>query len=258
MGSDFRDSREIHFAPLQQEAAHKPAASMQGSLWSQLDILNSNLKPAKINCHWNEHERLFPHIRRRTSYYLLEWSLWEVRRINTMMVYKILCASKNRSRWIGLETVERPCTSNHLRILNAGTHCLISAKDLSHCGDDVLNTLMAKPGWWLPKAARNKWLSLQAALFCSPYLSWLEMRACKEVIPVAGLALQGNSYRCKELICKMKWLWAAGELGSRQKPKSQGSVILRDAFEETPSTATLLFSILVALLHEPPITMWLK
>lgn len=80
------------------------------------------------------------------------------------------------SRSIGLKTVESPCMSNHLRIWNAGNHCLTSAKDLSCCGE-VLNVLVAEPGWWLSKTAWNKWLSLRAALFCSPYFSSLELRA---------------------------------------------------------------------------------
>lgn len=59
--------QEIHFALLQQEAAYKPSASIKVSLSSQLDIPYPNLIPAKINCHWNECDHSFSHIRRRTS-----------------------------------------------------------------------------------------------------------------------------------------------------------------------------------------------
>lgn len=191
-----------------------------------------------------------------------EWWVWEVKRINTTRVCKILVQASitaGPSRSIGLKTAESSCTSNHLRISNAGNHCLISAKDLSCCGDDVLNMLMAQPGWWLSKAAWNKWLSLQATLYCSPYLSSLEMRAHEETIPVTRLALQVSSYRCKERVRKIWELWAAGwEIRSRQKPSSQGSAILRAAFEKPPSTATLLFSTFIALLCEALSTVWLK
>lgn len=93
------------------------------------------------------------------------------------------------SKSVELKTVMSPHMSNHLRTQSAGNHCLISAKDLSCCGDDV-NIFTAKPHWWLSKAARNKWLSLLAA--------------CVAITPIAMLALQGSSYRCKECICKIK------------------------------------------------------
>lgn len=141
----------------------------------------------------------------------------------------------------------------------AGNHCLISAKDLPCCGNNALSGLMAKPGWWLSKAAWNKWLSFQAALFCCPCLSSLETKACKEMTPVARLALQSTSYRCEERVCKIKWQRVAGqEIRSRQKPTSQGSAVLRGAFEKPPSTATLLFSTLTALLCESPNTISVK
>lgn len=122
------------------------------------------------------------------------------------------------SRPIGLKTIESPCTLNHLRILSAGSHCLIPAKDLSCCAGDVWNIFTVKLCWWLFKAAWNKWFSPQAAEFFSPYLSSLEMRAHKEMVP----ALQSNSYRGKERICKIVRLWAAAwEIRNRQKPKSK-------------------------------------
>lgn len=152
------------------------------------------------------------------------------------------------SRSIGLKTIESPCTLNHLRVLSAGRHCLNSAKDLSCCAGDVWNRLMVKPGWWLFKAAWNKWFSLQAIQFFSPYLSSLEMRAHEEMIP----ALQSNSYRCKECICKIVWLRAAGwEIRSRQKPKSQGREILR-CFSET------FFHCNIAPPNSHSTSLWLK
>lgn len=60
-------TQEISFAPLQQEAAHKPSASMQVSLSSQLDIPYLNLIPAKISHHKNECDHSFSHIRGEQS-----------------------------------------------------------------------------------------------------------------------------------------------------------------------------------------------
>lgn len=57
------------------------------------------------------------------------------------------------SKSVELKTVMNPHMSNHLRTQSAGNYCLISAKDLSCCGDDVLNIFMAKPHGWLSKAA---------------------------------------------------------------------------------------------------------
>lgn len=138
-------------------------------------------------------------------------------------------------------------------------HCLISTEDLLCSGNNVLSVLVVKPGWWLSEAAWNKWLSFHAALFCSPCLSSLEAKAHKEMTPVARLALQGTSYRREEHVCKIKWQRGAGqEIRSRQKPTSQGSAILRGAFEKLLSTAILLFSTLIALRCESPYTISLK
>lgn len=206
MDSDFRDSREINSALLLQEAVYKPSASMQVSLWSQLDIPNPNLIPSKINSSLLSYHSLLSEGKQANTHQ--RW-MWEVKWINMMKVYKIICASHYHSRSQQVNRTKNnwePLYIKPSRILSAGSHCLISAEDLSCCGGDVWNTLMVKPGGWLFKAAWNKRLSLQAVQFRSPYLSSVEMRAHKEMIP----DLQGNSYRCEECICKIIWLWAAG------------------------------------------------
>lgn len=95
MDSDFRDSREINSALLLQEAVYKPSASMQVSLWSQLDIPNPNLIPSKINSSLLSYHSLLSEGKQANTHQ--RW-MWEVKWINMMKVYKILCASHYHSR----------------------------------------------------------------------------------------------------------------------------------------------------------------
>lgn len=165
----------------------------RASLSSQLDILYPNLIPERIGHYQNECDHSFSHIRGQQSKTHQSDECgkeegWVQGQPTGSSLQATITAGPSKS--VQEKTVMSPHMSNHLRTQSAGNYCLISAKDLSCCGDDVLNIFRANPHWWLSKAAWNKWLSLLAA--------------CVAIIPIAMLALQGSSYRCKECICKTK------------------------------------------------------